>query len=216
MADAIKVLSPLFLDGRALGCDKAADADDNGEIGIGDAVRVLNFLFSGNVGIPGPFPECGEDLTADGLTCESSGLCGAEVRSSAFQMTPVKGGYLVDLPEVMARAIPDGAEVSIALGGAKVATRSISGLATRVSDATLLFDTDQKLDLAVKTGLTMRVAVRGAALLSTRRLDFTCGPRSGICSGDDDCNDLFSGTLCGPDALCITDSLGGVWCICIR
>jgi hypothetical protein len=57
----------------------------------------------------------------------------------------------------------------------------------------------------------------GAALAigSAGRLGFTCGPLGCVCSGDSDCNDMFSSGICG-DAICFEDGSGGVVCICLR
>jgi hypothetical protein len=44
---------------------------------------------------------------------------------------------------------------------------------------------------------------------------FDCSGPLCICSGDDDCNDMFTTGLCG-DAICFSDSAGNVVCLCIR
>lgn len=46
-----------------------------------------------------------------------------------------------------------------------------------------------------------------------RGLGYDCGDLACICSGEDDCIDLFDTTKCGPIAVCYPDS--GI-CICIR
>ena len=47
------------------------------------------------------------------------------------------------------------------------------------------------------------------------RLGFSCGRLTCDCSGDDDCNDMFSSGVCGDIALC--DEAGGeVSCWCFR
>ena len=43
---------------------------------------------------------------------------------------------------------------------------------------------------------------------------FECSRASCSCSGDADCNDMFSSGVCGRDALC--DQTGGVTCTCLR
>jgi hypothetical protein len=55
----------------------------------------------------------------------------------------------------------------------------------------------------MKLGLTRRVGGGG--------LNFDCGALACVCTGDDDCNDLFSSTKCGPIAICYPDG-----CVCIR
>jgi len=52
-------------------CEDAADANDDGKLGLADAIYLLNWLFTGQEGQPSaPFPECGADPTADGLSCK--------------------------------------------------------------------------------------------------------------------------------------------------
>jgi hypothetical protein len=60
-------------------CLDAADADDNGQVQLTDAVRILGFLFLGTAPLPAPFdppgPSCGPDPTEDGIGCLSSSAC---------------------------------------------------------------------------------------------------------------------------------------------
>lgn len=53
-------------------------------------------------------------------------------------------------------------------------------------------------------GLSSSVS-RGSAL------GFTCAPWGCVCTGDDDCNDMFSTRVCGPWAICIDNV-----CYCSR
>src|SRR6185503_10184528 len=57
------------------GCEKAADADDDGQIAINDPVFLLLHLFAGGKAPPPPFAECGSDLTSDALPCERFEAC---------------------------------------------------------------------------------------------------------------------------------------------
>ena len=50
-----------------MNCQDAADANDDGNIDIADAVAALSFLFGG-ASLPEPI-NCGEDPTADSLDC---------------------------------------------------------------------------------------------------------------------------------------------------
>ena len=62
----------LFLGTGVILCADAADADDNGQLQLTDAVRILNVLFLGTGTIPLPGPTdapCGPDPTDDGLDC---------------------------------------------------------------------------------------------------------------------------------------------------
>lgn len=75
LTDAILVLNYLFLAGRAPACIDSADIDDNSAVDLSDAIYVLNYLFLGGRLPPAPFPGCGEDSSADELTCESYPDC---------------------------------------------------------------------------------------------------------------------------------------------
>jgi hypothetical protein len=68
LADAVQVLSSLFLGAGPLGCEDAGDADDDGALALTDAVFLLLHLFAG--GSPPPAPgaqDCGPDPTGDAL-----------------------------------------------------------------------------------------------------------------------------------------------------
>jgi hypothetical protein len=71
----------------------------------------------------------------------------------------------------------------------------------------------------LKAGDTLdkrHLAVLSTALASLRpRLGFECTGPFCICTGDDDCNDLFTTDLCG-DAICFETDAGGVVCLCLR
>ncbi len=72
ISDGVATLGYLFLGGPELGCLDAADADDSGEIQLNDAIFLFANLFSGGRPIPAPYPECGQDGTADRNGCERS------------------------------------------------------------------------------------------------------------------------------------------------
>ena len=65
--DVRAVLNYLFA-GGALDCLDAADADDNGQIQLVDAIAILNFINNGTP-LPAPFGACGSDPTFDWLGC---------------------------------------------------------------------------------------------------------------------------------------------------
>ena len=76
LPDPVRTLGYLFLrDPLILDCSDAADGNDDGFLDISDAVYVLRHLFLEKVTISAPYPECGEDLTEDGLGCVSSPAC---------------------------------------------------------------------------------------------------------------------------------------------
>lgn len=58
IADAVVILRRLFGIDSPGSCDAAEDADGDGGKDLGDAVRVLTFLFSGGVPPGAPFPLC--------------------------------------------------------------------------------------------------------------------------------------------------------------
>ncbi len=72
ISDPILTLGVLFLGDASPGCDDAMDGDDSGIVDLSDSVYVLNFLFQGGAPIPAPFPDCGIDLTADAIGCDTS------------------------------------------------------------------------------------------------------------------------------------------------
>ena len=77
LTDAVSLLNFLFAQGVTPPCEKAADADDDGELTLSDGVVVLGHLFQGQPPPEPPFDGCGEDPTADALTCEAFGPCRA-------------------------------------------------------------------------------------------------------------------------------------------
>ena len=65
-------------------CHDAADADDDGWLSKFDALKILVYVFMGNVTLPAPSAssynyiasDCGEDLTGDSLGCDmESAIC---------------------------------------------------------------------------------------------------------------------------------------------
>ena len=56
-------------------CVDAADVNDDSGVNITDAISCLGFLFNGGVEPRSPFPDCGEDPTADSLECATQGAC---------------------------------------------------------------------------------------------------------------------------------------------
>ena len=69
ITDAIAILDFLFLNGTAVACQDAADANDDGQLDVADPIVVLMHLFLGLPSLPPPFPDLGEDPTADNLDC---------------------------------------------------------------------------------------------------------------------------------------------------
>ena len=76
ITDGIRVFGFLFLGSPAeLECRDAADANDDGILNLTDGIHVLQFLFSDGAAPGEPFPDCGEDLTEDALTCIAFDAC---------------------------------------------------------------------------------------------------------------------------------------------
>ncbi len=75
MGDAMTTLQWLFDGTTPLPCDDAADVNDNGRVGLGDILCLVAYRFLGGPSPAAPFPECGEDPSADALTCASFDLC---------------------------------------------------------------------------------------------------------------------------------------------
>ena len=73
LTDPLGILGYLFLNGGSGGCLKALDVNDNGKVEITDSIVLLQHLFEGGTAPPAPFPDCGTDPTADGLSCERLG-----------------------------------------------------------------------------------------------------------------------------------------------
>jgi hypothetical protein len=70
VADAVLLARYLFASGPEPYCLDAADADDDGFLGIADAVGILLYLFRGAGPLPPPGPDFAWfDPTPDGLTC---------------------------------------------------------------------------------------------------------------------------------------------------
>ena len=74
LVDAIAILGYLF-SGGTIPCNDAADIDDDGALDLVDPIRLLGYLFNNAPAPPSPFPDCGIDLTADALECDSFGAC---------------------------------------------------------------------------------------------------------------------------------------------
>jgi hypothetical protein len=65
----------------------------------------------------------------------------------------------------------------------------------------------------LRVGLTSDIRSQKLSLrrIASTRLNYDCGDLACYCSGDEDCNDLFTTTKCGPIAICTEDG-----CVCIR
>lgn len=103
LVDAVALLAYLFVPNAPVPlCVDAGDTNDDGSLGIPDAVALLGYLFvPGSPAPEPPFPSCGNDSTADSLSCIDTNTC---TTSSVWQQAPA-------LP------IPRGAHASAVVGG---------------------------------------------------------------------------------------------------
>ena len=70
VSDALRLLEHLFGSG-GLACQKTADFNDDGSLTIGDAINLLRLLFGPGDAPAQPYPDPGEDLTPDDLSCNA-------------------------------------------------------------------------------------------------------------------------------------------------
>jgi hypothetical protein len=102
VGDAIGILRYVS-EGGQLGCKDAADVNDDGSIGIDDAIHLLIYLFRAGPPPSAPFPElCGADSTEDALDCqvitEGDGIFYVIDKSNGFAGT---GGFAIAKTEVI-------------------------------------------------------------------------------------------------------------------
>ena len=69
ISDTMKILFALFR-GDTIGCEDAADADDNEAIEMADAILILDFLYRGGPAPAAPYPEISWDVEGETLGCE--------------------------------------------------------------------------------------------------------------------------------------------------
>ena len=73
ISDAYFINDYLFMGGYAPACMDAADVNDDGWVDLADSSYLSNWLYQGGPMPPAPGPfTCGQDSTADSLTCQSS------------------------------------------------------------------------------------------------------------------------------------------------
>jgi hypothetical protein len=211
LADGLATLSSLFVGDRLLGCLDAADANDDGSVAIADAIHTFTFLFVGGVTLAAPYPACGVRSGPGGLGCEAAGVCAPVHRTALFQITPVDGGCLIDLPEAMVMAIPDG----VGLGVASISPRSAAaaGVLHRVSRTAIFLQTDSAA-LGHAAGLRLRLTVEGEIAFPPPGT--TCGSFACICSGPSHCEALSESGSCGVVMVDVEDASGDAWSVCRR
>ena len=134
-ADAHYLLNWLFRDGPDAGCRSASDVDDDGNIDISDAIRLL----TRRVLLPGPlctpYPDPGTDPNPDDLGCESYGggspLDDPEAAIEVAAVGGSPGKAIVTLAVSSSRSVA-GYEVVVSVEGGVFANGS-SGVARDLS-----------------------------------------------------------------------------------
>ena len=74
ISDPIQALDFLFGSGL-IACESAADFNDDGVVDLADVIGALSFVFEGTTVPASPYPDCGNDTTADSLNCTSQVSC---------------------------------------------------------------------------------------------------------------------------------------------
>ena len=72
LLDPMLLLGALFRGEGAVPCQKSADVDDNGSLGVEDAIGLLNYIFRRGPPPTTPFTACGTDPTQDELMCDGA------------------------------------------------------------------------------------------------------------------------------------------------
>ncbi|MBT6783633.1 MAG: hypothetical protein HOA95_02325 [Planctomycetes bacterium] len=77
IGDPIWILTLLFTPGSpSLACTDSGDINDDGSINIADSIFALSSLFTPSAPPPAaPYPDCGEDPSADALDCTATTNC---------------------------------------------------------------------------------------------------------------------------------------------
>lgn len=75
IGDGIQLLSILFGGASDPACEKACDSNDDGAMDIGDGIFILAALFGSGPLPSSPHPTCGDDPSADNLSCHAFLTC---------------------------------------------------------------------------------------------------------------------------------------------
>ena len=75
LTDASFLLAYLFARGPHSPCAKSPDVDDTGHLNILDVIYLVEYLFRAGAAPAEPFASCGEDPTADDLSCNTIAAC---------------------------------------------------------------------------------------------------------------------------------------------
>lgn len=126
-----------------------------------------------------------------------------EVSSRTVKGQPAGRKYMVDLTK-------SGTVYNLAkdVDPTQVQVKTAKG---NMTVAELLRKSGKTITGPLSVGITSDVRTQrfGSRVGGNRLVD--CGDLACVCTGDDDCNDLFTSGKCGPIAVCYPDG-----CVCIR
>jgi hypothetical protein len=107
MAYAFFTMCHLYLPGaEPPQCERSADSNDNGVIGMSDVMYTLRYLYvQDNPPPPAPYPDCGEEPTPDGLGCDWHPCMGEPGRPAVANSTRSGGRLSLGEPFVEATGV---------------------------------------------------------------------------------------------------------------
>ena len=107
LSDAVRILSWLFLPAQPeMECIDAADANDDGDTDLVDAMVVLLHSFGGGPAPAFPYSECGADPTPDFLSCLGGGACEVELEPWEADLLAAAPGLDTKPPSGACIALP--------------------------------------------------------------------------------------------------------------
>ena len=94
--DAITLVRALFdPTGVPLPCQDAADVDDNGRLGLTDAIYLMNFALARGDAPPAPWPDCGRDPSPDDVrSCTAASWCLSPPLDPMFEKTAETNAFV--------------------------------------------------------------------------------------------------------------------------
>ena len=138
-------------------------------------------------------------------TAQKKPIKQVQVTAQTVARQPTKKPYVLDLTR-------KGTIYSLAAGVDynRVVVRTSKG---DLTVAELIKKSGKNISGNLRVAMTsdMRTQKLNLTRVGGGRLNYDCGDLACVCTGDDDCNDLFTSDKCGPIAVCYPDG-----CICIR
>ncbi len=208
VTDAIRIVQFLFLGNpAAVQCADAADTDDSGALELTDAIALLNYLFGRGSTPPAPFPDCGDDPTADALGCEVADGCrfsfqiyGKELIADGIFFVVDSSGSMQDSGELqiakreMIRVITElkpETQFGVVFFNRSVSKFPASGQAAEANDAMKTAAASYIQSVSAGSGSCMQAGL-GAAVnfayssAAPRAAILYIGDGGGTCSGQDE------------------------------